>query len=111
MRAYSTHPSNEKHIFHIKQLHLGHLAKAFALREAPNAVTNANNNKSKSKTNSRKTKRTNDKETYSNNAEERMSAVVRQQGRLTKKDGAFVAADASEFQIATTNALETLARR
>jgi len=39
MRAYSTHPSNEKHIFHIRHLHIGHLAKAFALRDAPTAVT------------------------------------------------------------------------
>ncbi|KAI8990982.1 P-loop containing nucleoside triphosphate hydrolase protein, partial [Mycotypha africana] len=34
-RAYATHPASEKHIFHIKRLHLGHLAKSFALREAP----------------------------------------------------------------------------
>ena len=35
VRAYATYPSNLKHIFHIKNLHLGHLAKSFALREAP----------------------------------------------------------------------------
>ncbi|RUS30275.1 P-loop containing nucleoside triphosphate hydrolase protein [Jimgerdemannia flammicorona] len=35
VRAYATHSAAEKHIFHIKKLHLGHLAKAFALREAP----------------------------------------------------------------------------
>lgn len=35
VRAYATHPATEKHIFHVKRLHLGHLAKAFALREAP----------------------------------------------------------------------------
>src|SRR5262249_8928063 len=35
VRAYATHPAAEKHIFHVKRLHLGHLAKAFALREAP----------------------------------------------------------------------------
>ena len=35
MRAYATYPSSLKHIFHIKNLHLGHVAKSFALREAP----------------------------------------------------------------------------
>jgi len=35
VRAYATYPSELKHIFHIKNLHLGHVAKSFALREAP----------------------------------------------------------------------------
>ncbi|KAG6378288.1 P-loop containing nucleoside triphosphate hydrolase protein [Boletus reticuloceps] len=39
MRAYSTHPTDEKHMFHVRNLHIGHLAKAFALREAPKTVT------------------------------------------------------------------------
>ncbi|ORY72989.1 DEAD-domain-containing protein, partial [Neocallimastix californiae] len=38
VRAYATHSSTEKHIFHIKKLHLGHLAKCFALREAPSNI-------------------------------------------------------------------------
>ncbi|KAE8249445.1 hypothetical protein A4X13_0g5207 [Tilletia indica] len=38
IRAYATHPAAEKHIFHTRFLHLGHLAKAFALREAPTAI-------------------------------------------------------------------------
>ena len=36
--AYATYPSAMKGIFHIKNLHLGHLAKAFALRETPQAI-------------------------------------------------------------------------
>lgn len=40
IRAYATHPSNEKDLFHIRFLHLGHLAKSFALREAPAMVKN-----------------------------------------------------------------------
>ncbi|QRW21642.1 ATP-dependent RNA helicase DDX18 [Rhizoctonia solani] len=32
MRAYATHPADEKHMFHVRNLHLGHLAKAFGLR-------------------------------------------------------------------------------
>lgn len=35
VRAYATYPSNIKHIFHVKNLHLGHVAKSFGLREAP----------------------------------------------------------------------------
>lgn len=38
IRAYATHPSAEKSIFHIKKLHLGHLAATFLLAEAPTAV-------------------------------------------------------------------------
>jgi len=38
IRAYATHPTAEKHIFHVRNLHLGHLAKAFALREAPSEI-------------------------------------------------------------------------
>ncbi|KAG2079158.1 hypothetical protein BDR04DRAFT_1137935 [Suillus decipiens] len=39
MRAYATHPSNEKHIFRVRHLHIGHLAKAFTLHEAPKTIT------------------------------------------------------------------------
>lgn len=40
IRAYATHVSTEKHIFHVKKLHLGHIAKSFGLREAPSNVNN-----------------------------------------------------------------------
>ncbi|KAG1811900.1 uncharacterized protein BJ212DRAFT_1244991, partial [Suillus subaureus] len=45
MRAYATHPSNEKHVFHVRHLliHIGHLAKAFVLREAPKMITDGKN--------------------------------------------------------------------
>jgi ATP-dependent RNA helicase DDX31/DBP7 len=39
VRAYSTHPAEEKQFFHPKSLHLGHLAKSFALREAPSSLS------------------------------------------------------------------------
>ena len=39
LRAYSTHPSEEKSIFHIKRLHSGHLAKAFGLKDAPRKLS------------------------------------------------------------------------
>ncbi|KAJ3018163.1 ATP-dependent RNA helicase dbp7 [Thoreauomyces humboldtii] len=35
VRAYATHAAAERHVFHIRKLHLGHVAKSFALREAP----------------------------------------------------------------------------
>ncbi|KAG0042579.1 ATP-dependent RNA helicase dbp7 [Gryganskiella cystojenkinii] len=38
VKSYATHPAAEKHIFHIKNLHLGHIAKSFALREAPSDI-------------------------------------------------------------------------
>ncbi|KAI0790774.1 P-loop containing nucleoside triphosphate hydrolase protein [Abortiporus biennis] len=126
MRAYATHPSDEKHIFHIKHLHLGHLAKAFALREAPSAVTNANARAKKIKTKddhnprnkvpksdknaAQKAKRrewNNDEEIL--DAEKRMEKVVREQGRLTKKGGKMLnSTGVSEFQIAGGYALEKL---
>ncbi|XP_046842206.1 probable ATP-dependent RNA helicase ddx31 [Xenia sp. Carnegie-2017] len=36
--AYNTFPSSLKHIFHPRNLHLGHLAKSFALRETPSEL-------------------------------------------------------------------------
>jgi ATP-dependent RNA helicase DDX31/DBP7 len=38
VRAYTTHVAAERGYFDIKQLHLGHLAKAFALRERPSGL-------------------------------------------------------------------------
>ena len=38
VRAYATHVGAERHFFDIKQLHLGHLAKAFGLRDAPGKI-------------------------------------------------------------------------
>ncbi|EEA28514.1 ATP-dependent RNA helicase dbp7 [Talaromyces marneffei ATCC 18224] len=38
IRAYATHVAAERNMFNIKELHLGHLAKAFALRDRPSKV-------------------------------------------------------------------------
>ncbi|KHJ33326.1 putative atp-dependent rna helicase dbp7 [Erysiphe necator] len=38
IRAYATHVAGERHIFNITTLHLGHLAKAFALRDKPGNI-------------------------------------------------------------------------
>ncbi|KAJ2849405.1 ATP-dependent RNA helicase dbp7 [Coemansia brasiliensis] len=47
IRAYATHITAERHIFHVKYLHFGHLAKSFALRETPNQVAQGKGNNSK----------------------------------------------------------------
>lgn len=38
IRAYATHSSDTKGIFQVQQLHLGHVAKSFALRDKPTAL-------------------------------------------------------------------------
>lgn len=48
IRAYSTHPSSEKAMFNTKSLHLGHLAKAFGMREAPGSSNAKGGKKPKS---------------------------------------------------------------
>ena len=40
VRAYATHGSDTKSIFRVQLLHLGHVAKSFALRENPAALRN-----------------------------------------------------------------------
>lgn len=38
VRAYATHVAAERHMFDMTQLHLGHLAKAYALRDKPGSI-------------------------------------------------------------------------
>ncbi|KAK8847496.1 hypothetical protein IAR55_005354 [Kwoniella newhampshirensis] len=111
IRAYSTHPIEEKKYFHIKTIHLGHLAKSFALREAPGAlsiVTKAPKERiTSSATNNKKRKRAtaggsddedDDEEgeeavkggkesTARNETERRMYEAVRKQGRMVRSGG------------------------
>ncbi|EKM54220.1 uncharacterized protein PHACADRAFT_145954 [Phanerochaete carnosa HHB-10118-sp] len=120
IRAYATHPSDEKHIFHVRHLHLGHLAKAFALREAPSAVTDANakakNIKAKAALKGRRKPRGarggDDEDDFDvGDAEKRMEKVVREQGRLTKKSGKMASSGTGEFQLAGGDYLEKLIGR
>ncbi|KAG8746354.1 ATP-dependent RNA helicase dbp7 [Ceratobasidium sp. 414] len=115
LRAYATHPSDEKNIFHVRHLHLGHLAKAFALREAPGSVPSKPKfAKPKSK---RHAKRKRDAESSSEDddgeaeAEVRMREAVRVQGRMSKKGGILMTSGTSEFQITGGNYLEKLVGR
>lgn len=43
VRAYATHLSSERECFNVKHLHLGHLAKAFGLRETPKKLGQGRN--------------------------------------------------------------------
>lgn len=116
LRAYATHPSDEKHIFHIRHLHLGHLAKSFALREAPSTVSAHGKGRgavgTKRKTPSRRPRERGDEHDDDDPvAERRMRAAVRSQGRLVKKGGAMASSGLSEFQVATGEALERLVNK
>src|SRR6266702_7652577 len=116
LRAYATHPSDEKHIFHIRHLHLGHLAKSFALREAPSTVSGRGKGKgaagTRRQTPSRRL-RERGEESGDNDpvAERRMRAAVRSQGRLVKKGGAMASSGLSEFQVTSGEALERLVNK
>ena len=54
VRAYATHVSHERDMFDVKSLHLGHLAKAFALRERPGKMGRGGVAKSSGSTRGRK---------------------------------------------------------
>lgn len=124
MRAYATHPSDEKHIFHVRHLHIGHLAKSFALREAPKAITGhphpaknktiprGKDKKSKFATSTRVPKRTREmdwNEEHDKDAESRMREAVRTQGRLSKQKGVLMSyGGTGEFQVAPGEGLGKL---
>jgi ATP-dependent RNA helicase DDX31/DBP7 len=125
MRAYATHPSDEKHIFHVRHLHIGHLAKSFALREAPAAISNrfsrsvkskpvpkGKDKRSRSTASTRVSKGVREKdwnEEHDQDAESRMREAVRAQGRLSKKKGVLMSyGGMDEFQVASGGALENL---
>ncbi|KAI9572288.1 P-loop containing nucleoside triphosphate hydrolase protein [Boletus coccyginus] len=119
MRAYSTHPTDEKHMFHVRNLHIGHLAKAFALREAPKTITEGGKKGIHSK--ATKPKVPNSARTASGqkprgmgvsertgDAEKRMTEAVRARGRMSKKGGKMISRGTDEFQIASGTSLEKL---
>ncbi|OCF58693.1 ATP-dependent RNA helicase DBP7 [Kwoniella mangroviensis CBS 10435] len=111
IRAYSTHPLEEKKFFHIKSVHLGHLAKSFALREAPGQLSSSSSSTTKNSTKvtssatapGKKRKhpsgegddgddaeeevRGGKELTARNETERRMYEAVRKQGRMIKSGG------------------------
>lgn len=115
LRAYATHPSDEKHIFHIRHLHLGHLAKSFALREAPSTVSGRGKGRGAVGMRQTQLRRPRERGDESGDddpvAERRMRAAVRSQGRLVKKGGAMASSGLSEFQVTSGEALERLVNK
>jgi len=107
-------------------LHLGHLAKAFALREAPKSITGTVTTTQKTQKNKKKKRdfrlpgtktkvAKSDQQRHAEwendhfgDSEKRMQAVVRAQGRLTKKGGVMMSSGTSEFQIVGGDALVKL---
>jgi len=59
-RAYATYPSSLKHIFQVNKLHLGHVAKSFALRDAPQAISQQQRQSAKAKRKSHSNKSSED---------------------------------------------------
>lgn len=45
--AYATHASHLKSIFHVRKLHLGHVAHSFALKAQPTSLGNKSQGKRK----------------------------------------------------------------
>lgn len=114
VRSYSTHPLDEKRFFHLKNLHLGHVAKSFALRDAPSAMVSAGGgSKKKQAANAIRpagSKWERDDDEGKMDAEKRMQEAVRQQGRLTKRAGVLGVVGAGDFQVGmSTNELEKMA--
>ena len=112
VRAYSTHPADEKRFFHIKSLHLGHLAKSFALREAPggsSATPSTQSAKSNMKR-KRPDKEEADDGNEQNDAERRMYEAVRKSGRTSKSGGRLgeYGGGDGEFQVVQSRDLERM---
>lgn len=120
LRAYATHPADEKHIFHVRNLHSGHLAKAFALRDAPSGMDKASKAAAKVGSKAGKKKHagrqpagaldSSDEDADISLTEKRMKAIVREQGRLTKKKGMLMPSGVGEFQIASSDTLAKLVK-
>lgn len=58
VRAYATHVAKEREFFDVKELHLGHLAKAFALRERPGKMGRGTSGIGKPGTRTQETRKT-----------------------------------------------------
>jgi ATP-dependent RNA helicase DDX31/DBP7 len=113
LRAYATHPSDEKHIFHIRHLHLGHIAKSFALRDAPGTISRHGKSRGTAtgKKQARRPKRRREENDGDRDVERRMSAAVRNQGRLVKKGGEMASSGLWEFQVTSSDTLERLVNK
>lgn len=129
LRAYTTHPPSERQYFSIANLQLGHLAKAFALREAPGVIRSKVKSSTKTSLKAEqvigteqpgkkrkridinlddaKTEGESEDEfsrknldfTRNKESEAKMYAKVREMGKLNRKGGVLGAYGADEYQI------------
>ncbi|XP_053337694.1 probable ATP-dependent RNA helicase DDX31 [Clarias gariepinus] len=74
VRAYTAYPSALKHIFHIRHLHLGHAAKSFGLRDAPQGLSSASTDSTAKKNPKGKD---NTRPTHKLTARERVASLIR----------------------------------
>lgn len=101
-------------MFHVRNLHIGHLAKAFALREAPKTITEGGKKGIHSKTTKSARTASGQKprgmgvSERTGDAEKRMTEAVRARGRMSKKGGKMISGGTDEFQIASGTSLEKL---
>lgn len=105
IRAYATHVKEEREVFNFSELHLGHMAKSFGLREAPGGIgagvqkrthrPGVGKNSSSSNNGGAGTKRGADMDDEGGNVDE--EAARRKMMAMVRKMGAN---SASEFNIA-----------
>ncbi|KAF7687543.1 probable ATP-dependent RNA helicase DDX31 [Silurus meridionalis] len=76
VRAYTAYPSALKHIFHIRHLHLGHAAKSFGLRDAPQGLSSTITD-STANGKSKKKGKDNKRPTAKLTARERVASLIR----------------------------------
>ena len=99
VRAYATHVAAERHMFDLAQLHLGHLAKAFGLRDKPGSIRVPGLRPSKAEGNAAKLRRRSDAKSSASNAadgsaESRAAARKMMQAKFKNQLGG-----ASEFNL------------
>lgn len=94
IRAYATHTKEERGHFDITQLHLGHTAKSFGLREPPRGIGAGvdRNAKKGGKAGSKVTRKAKD-------ADDEKTVDIREGRDILKRKGAMLMSGASEFNI------------
>ena len=89
----------EKRFFHLKNLHLGHLAKSFALRDAPSALPSSKKTKEAKEYRPAGSKWEQHDDEGKMDAEKRMQEAVRKQGKLTKRGGVMGDVGTGDYQL------------
>ncbi|GAO16013.1 hypothetical protein UVI_02055920 [Ustilaginoidea virens] len=94
VRAYATHVREERIYFDMTQLHLGHVAKSFGLREPPGGIGAGLDRKAGRKGGSAKDRRSTAKEDAASAVDEKLSMDL-----LKRKSMMLMSSAASEFNI------------